>query len=286
MKTPVIWFGGKVNLSVKIIALFPEHHTYCEPFGGGGAVLFAKAPSPVEVYNDLDSGLVNFFRVLRDKEQAEELKRLLDLTPYSREEYNACREQWEGYSDPVQRAWAWYVVARMSFGGEFGNSWSSTTALSRRGGAFVVTRFALNVATLSEATKRIRHVQIEHKDGLECIQQYDTPETLFYLDPPYTHSERRSGKYAHEMTDEQHSALVDVLLNIEGKAILSGYDSPLYAPLDDAGWWRQSVEVSATSAGRTKGSGLQGAGSCAHQRRTEVLWISPNVEVIRQVEMF
>lgn len=87
MKSPISWFGGKYYLAHKIIKLFPPHSIYVEPFGGAAHVLFAKEPSPVEVYNDIDSGLVNFFRVLRDPKSFGELALLCSLTPYSREEY-------------------------------------------------------------------------------------------------------------------------------------------------------------------------------------------------------
>lgn len=95
MGSPITWFGGKGMMASKILPYFPEHHTYAEPFGGGASMLFAKPPSPVEVYNDMDSGLVNFFRVLRDPEAFERFHHLAALTPYSREEYCHCRSTWE-----------------------------------------------------------------------------------------------------------------------------------------------------------------------------------------------
>lgn len=87
MLTAFIYPGGKVRLSSWVISHFPRHKIYVEPFGGAAGVLLNKTPSPLEVYNDLNSDLVNFFRVLRDKEKAAELIRRLRLTPYAREEY-------------------------------------------------------------------------------------------------------------------------------------------------------------------------------------------------------
>lgn len=87
---PFAWYGGKEALAPRLVSLLPKHDVYCEVFGGSGALLFAKAPSRLEIFNDLDSGVVNFFRVLRNAEQFQELVRALKLTPYAREEYYQC----------------------------------------------------------------------------------------------------------------------------------------------------------------------------------------------------
>ena len=119
MRSPIKWFGGKGGFVQNILPLVPKHKIYVEVFGGGASLLFAKTPAPVEVYNDVDSGLVGFFRVLRDKEKAAELWRVACLSPYSREEYGFCRETWEECKDEVERARRWFVVVRQSFGGLF-----------------------------------------------------------------------------------------------------------------------------------------------------------------------
>lgn len=102
MLTALIYPGGKVKISSWVISFFPRHKIYVEPFGGAAGVLLNKAPSPLEVYNDLNSDLVNFFRVLRDKEKAAELIRRLKLTPYAREEYCSFYPMPEG--DDIERA--------------------------------------------------------------------------------------------------------------------------------------------------------------------------------------
>jgi DNA adenine methylase len=48
MKTPITYYGGKQQLSGRIIPLIPEHTLYCEPFLGGGAVFFRKPKSQAE----------------------------------------------------------------------------------------------------------------------------------------------------------------------------------------------------------------------------------------------
>jgi DNA adenine methylase len=114
-RSPIPWFGGKQKLADQIIALFPAHDSYVEVFGGGASVLLSKPPATLEIYNDLDDGLVTFFRALRD--QPDELVPMLELSPYSRSEWQRCRETWreEGITD-VERARRWFVVATQSFG--------------------------------------------------------------------------------------------------------------------------------------------------------------------------
>jgi DNA adenine methylase len=61
LKTPVSYYGGKQQLATIILGLIPNHRLYCEHFLGGAAVFFAKEPSPVEVINDTNGQLINFY---------------------------------------------------------------------------------------------------------------------------------------------------------------------------------------------------------------------------------
>lgn len=87
MKSVLRYLGGKNRYAREIIEHFPPHYCYLEPCGGSAGVLLNKAPAPVEIYNDLEGEVVNFFRVLRHGNS----RKLIDairLTPYSREELN------------------------------------------------------------------------------------------------------------------------------------------------------------------------------------------------------
>lgn len=274
MKSPVTWFGGKGMLVGKLLPLVPKHDLYCEVFGGGAALLFAKEPSPVEVYNDLDSGLVHFFRVLREPELFEEFQRLCTVSLWSREEFYHFRETWAD-ADGAEKAFRWFVVARQSFGGLFGGSWSSVITHSRRGMAGNVSRWLSVVDGLDAIVERMRRVQVEHADFRDILKRYDTPETFFYLDPPYIHATRRSCKYQHELTEADHADLVGLLLGLKGNAVLSGYAHPLYAPLESAGWAKHSFAVSCHSTGTTRSN------HAADRERTEVVWLSPNCREVR-----
>lgn len=271
----------------RLLSHIPPHHIYVEVFGGGASLLFAKPPSPVEVYNDVDGGLVGFYRVLRDPEKFARFYQLVQLTPYSHEEYNDCRETWEDKEDEVERARKWYVVARQSFGGRFGSGWGFVVKESNRGMAQVVSQWLSAIDNLPQIHERISRVQIENRDYRDIIPCYDTIDTLFYCDPPYIHGTRKGQRYAHEMTDDDHQDLVEMLLEIKGMAMLSGYRHEIYQPLEEAGWARHDYETACHVAGRTRYTGIQGEGTARRmQPRTESIWLSPNCAVPVNLELF
>lgn len=276
LRSPIRWFGGKGMVAKKIIALFPPHRTYVEPFGGGASVLFAKKPSPVEVYNDIDSGLVNFFRVLRDPAKFERFHQLVALTPYSREEYYFCYEVWESHEDDVERAHLWYTRIRQSFSGDFGGGWSSIIIGSSRGMAGTVSKYLSAIELLPAIATRLQRVQIEHVDWRRILERYDTEDTLFYLDPPYVLETRRGTRYAHELTIADHHELVQQLLALIGKAVLSGYQHSAYEPLEKAGWSRHDYPTVSHAAGHTRATKILGPGSGKRmQSRVESVWVKP-----------
>jgi len=260
----------------KLLKLLPPHGSYkiyVEPFGGGASLLFAKKPSPVEVYNDLDEDLVNFFRVLRNEEKFKKFYHKVALTPYSRKEFYDCRETWSQCEDEVERAYRWYVVARMSFSGRFGMSWSFAVSASTRGMPETASKWLSIIEMLPEIHQRIMRVQIECDDFRKIIETYDTPETLFYMDPPYVPDTRRDGGYKHEMTLEDHKELVEILLNVKGKVMLSGYAHPVYESLEKAGWHRIDFETACFAVGKTRYTGILGEGNAKKkQPRIESVW--------------
>jgi DNA adenine methylase len=275
LRSPIAWLGGKGRMVTKLLPLVPQHTIYVEPFGGGASMLLAREPSAVEVYNDLNSGLVNFFRVLRNKKQYEEFHRLASLTPFAREEHDLCKATWAEAKDPVQRAHRFFVVARMSFGGIFANTWGHTVYSSSRGMAGSVARYLSAVEHLPEVSTRLLRVQVEHGDAVAVIERYDTPETFFYLDPPYVLSTRKSGGYEHEMDDGAHLRLVELLLRVKGKVLLSGYPSPLYSKLERRGWQTRRWEAICSASGRTRVNGLLGTGAAKQkQQRVEAVWFN------------
>lgn len=263
LKSPITWFGGKQNLAPEFAARLPKHTTYVEPFGGGAALLFAKPASDVEVYNELDEGLVNFFRVLRDDTLFPKLQRWASLTPYSREIFKDYRDSWESEADSSIKAAKWFYVSKASFSGRFGSSWGFSIKQNR------AKTWHNAVERLPDHHCRTRKLILEKLDWRDVMEKYDAPDTLFYLDPPYVHGTRTEVRYDNELTDQDHTDLVDVLLNIQGKAMLSGYHNPIYNRL---GWKCEEFRVYCHSAGKTRHSGLKGEGGMQSHKRTEVLW--------------
>ena len=228
------WYGGKFSHLDFILPNLPENaRHFCDVYGGSAAVLINRRPAPVETYNDIDSELVNFFRVLRD--DPDNLTRAIGLTPFSREELILACSPAVGLPDQ-ERARRFFVRARQTRTGLAQTSsegrWAHCVLTSRAAMAGAVSRWLGSVEGLSEIAQRLLRVQIENVPALELIARYDTAETLFYLDPPYVHAARGdAAAYANEMSDDDHIALADCLASIRGRAVLSGYRTPLYDKL-------------------------------------------------------
>jgi DNA adenine methylase len=237
LKSPINWFGGKYYMAKNIVDLFPSHKLFVEVFGGAAHILFKKQPSEIEVYNDIDSGLYSFFKILRDKEKVQILKEKLDLTPYSREEFYNCRDTWKYEKDEIEKVRKWYTCVMQSFSSNF-STWSHSKSESRRGMSQAVSQWLGKIENnIPDAVERLKLVQIENMDFKDLIRKYDNTNTLFYLDPPYIHETRQmTYEYAHELENSRHLELVDIVLGIKGMAILSGYDHKIYDKLIENGW--------------------------------------------------
>lgn len=261
MKNPALrYYGGKWRSAKWITSHFPPHYTYVEPFGGSAGVLLQKKPSTFEVYNDLDQNVVTFFRVLRDRE--EELIREIQLTPWSRAELKIA---YETATDDLEIARRFYVRCWQSFGHLHGG-WRYQHSDN---GYSIVDQWN-SVENLMDTAKRLKLVQIECDNAISVIKRYDTPKTLFYVDPPYVHSTRyRKNGYLHEMDDTQHEELSTVLSQIEGMAIVSGYHSELYDNI-----YREWTVIEKQTTNNANGKSV------------EVLWLSPRLSRFDALPLF
>lgn len=231
---PINWYGGKGNYIHKLLFLVPPHRKYVEVFGGSGVLLFNKKPAVVDIYNDIYSDLVNFFKLLRDN--TDELMKKLTLTPYSREEWHKCKRFLDNttfkddaeLSERLERARCFFVMSQQSFGSATG----TTIGFASSGGyeRSHAIKFLNKVDRLPFFVSRLRQVVIENMDFEELMLKHDSSETFFYLDPPYPKELRLKQKmYRHETSEDLHKRMLDIAVKCKGKVLISGYEgSKLY----------------------------------------------------------
>lgn len=275
IRAPFHWLGGKGGAKIRaaVLANLPPHTCYVEPFGGTASILLNKPLAPQEIYNDINSYVVNFFRVLVAPTLFRQFYGILRNLPYSRDFYMEYNAGYRNEKDPARQAAMWYLVARQAFGGIMDHdSWG-----------FGVSDASLQTASwlssfdnLLRVRDRMQHVQIDNIDWRICLKRFCGDGYLAYCDPPYVMDTRKDAVYENEMSNSDHAELVQALMDYDGAVVLSGYDSPIYQPLLDGGWERKTFEIVCTCAGRVRNSKLQGEGACLKSAmRTECLWLNP-----------
>jgi DNA adenine methylase len=240
MKTPISYYGGKQKLADKIISLIPQHILYSEPFMGGGAVFFAKPPSEIEVLNDTNRELINFYRVVQQDFVG--LEKEIRITLHSRDLH---RKASVIYNNPdmfseIKRAWAVWVLSAQSFSSQLDSSFGydkskNTTTKKIHNNK---ERFTEDYAI------RLQNVQLESADALYVISSRDTDQSFFYCDPPYYNSD--CGHY-DGYSEQDFESLLIKLLTIKGKFLLSSYPSELlkrYSKQNN--WYTWSLEQDVT----------------------------------------
>ena len=270
LKPPIHWYGGKTLQTKNILPYIPEHTCYVEPYGGSGAVLFAKEACKVEIYNDLHKDVVNLYRVIRD--HFEEFRNRIACTPYSRSDLDTAYMRLQltrKFDTDVEVARNFFVIARQSFSGRHNvkPGWSVSKKTNH------ATAWMNAIDGLAEVHNRLRTVCIECRPAIEVIRQYEDKETFMYLDPPYMKETRKEEEaYAHEMTDNDHLEMLSTITRSDSMILLSGYHCDMYDDL--LGDWRYKDFTANASAINTSASD-------ADAKRTEVLWWNDELEVNR-----
>ncbi len=237
---PVLKYpGAKWSLSSWIISNFPQGYekmTYLEPYFGSGGIFFNKKRSKIETINDLDSNVVNLFKVIR--ERPEELANLIKFTPWSREEY---RNSYENTGDSLEDARRFIVRLWQAIGGKTSDitGWSNNIKPVDSGKG----RWSKLDQNILGTTKRLQSekqkiVQIENMTAVKLIERYNQSYVFIYCDPPYILSTRSKRIYANEMTDDDHIELLEVLKEHVGPVMISGYDHEIYNSMLD-GWTKK-----------------------------------------------
>lgn len=284
--SPLKWHGGKHYLAKRIVALMPPHLCYVEPYAGSLAVLLERDPNRdwlshgealpsfhkgcSEVVNDLHGELMNFWTVLQDAGLFGRFQRVVEAVPFSERMWKVAERLCQ-HADVVLRAVEFFVRCRQSRAGSFQGFAPLSRSRTRRGMNEQASAWLTCIEGLPEVHARLRRVVILNRDALDVIQQQDSENTLFYLDPPYLFETRSStGEYEHEMTADDHRELLNVLSNCRGKFILSGYPSDLYnAAAKQHHWCHVDFELPNHASGNSE-----------KRRMTERVWMNfePAVE--------
>jgi len=261
--------GAKWRLAEWIIQHMPPHESYLEPFFGSGAVFFNKPKSRLETINDIDGTVVQFFRTCR--EQPEELARAIALTPWARKEYQMCdfTDSDTGIND-VECARRLAVRCWMTFGARTRckTGWRHSVGKTDNGGPANPKLWNRLPDTVMQVATRLKDAQIESRDAVDVIREYNGARVLIYADPPYLKQTRTllGDQYRHEMDDEAHARLLTTLQEHRGMVLLSGYDSDFYR--SQLSGWAQVRKCTTAERGI---------------RREESLWLNPHtISLLKQ----
>jgi DNA adenine methylase len=215
MTGPLAYIGGKRRLAPTLVDLLPPHTTYVEPFAGGAQVLFHKSPSKVEVLNDLNGEVVNFFRVCQFHH--EELIRYLTHIVVSRRLYELFQRQDPTTLTDVQRAARFLYLQKASFGGK----------VRQQNYGYRVSDMTFDPTQLPDRLRavsaRLARVQLECWPYERVLERFDRPTTVFYCDPPYVGFRL----YPQNFADQDFHVLAERLKKLRGKFLLSINEHPV-----------------------------------------------------------
>ena len=261
MRPPLTYYGGKQQLCVEILKLIPPHNLYCEPFCGGAAVFFGKRPSNVEILNDTNKEVINFYKVVQNDFVS--LEKEIKISLHSRIQHN---DAYVIFQNPhlfneIKRAWAVWMLANQSVISILGNSWS----FERKNGKMSAKIQNKKDAFSEDLAIRLQRVQIECADANYVIRSRDCEDAFFYVDPPYINS--CQGHY-DGYSEDDYEKLLKTLSQIKGKFLLSSYPSDIlkrYASTND--WHTKEIEMCCSA------SKLQ-------KRKIEVLTANYNIDCL------
>jgi DNA adenine methylase len=245
LKTPISYYGGKQQMLRHILPLIPDHIVYTEPFCGGAAVFWSKAPSRVEVINGLNDELINFYKMLQTR--FNDLQELVRLTLHSRKMH---RQAWEIYQDPlkhneINRAWAIWVLSSQGFRSQISGSWACDKSNNSIAKKVINKKHQFTEALM----QRMELTQIECRDALDVIGLYDTPNSFHYCDPPYPNTNQGHYK-GYTMADLE--SLLNKLSTIQGKFLLSNYPQQIIDQFcQHYNWYQKKVKLPIAASGKS-----------------------------------
>lgn len=256
-----------------IMPLIPEHGCYVEPFCGGSTVLFAKKRSQNEIINDTNDDLINFYRILKDKEQSKKLISMCKSSLYSRSTHMEANNLFKT-GTKIEKAWALWYKINTGFSGKLDGGFS-ITRMTNSSHAMRLTNLKNNLQYIS---KRLEETQIENINAIKCIKIYDAEHIFFYLDPPYLNADQ--GHY-RGYTKENFIELLETLSNIKGKFLLSCYPgSEIESYMEKEGWNFFKIEQ------RIRAVNKNASKESKKKFKTEMLVWNYDKTFIKQNELF
>jgi DNA adenine methylase len=216
LRPPFAFPAGKIRMAKEMVALMPDHTTYVEPFAGSAAVFFAKDPAPNEVLNDLNPEVAQALRDLKSLSDA-------DIESLIRCNWVSKREEYEALFNRKSRTakgrlHRFLYLARFSHNSTRKKSDYCKGGEGRDAKKYIATR-------LKPAVDRLKNVTILSLDYEDVIKRYDSPQTLFFIDPPYaqynalSRTSKAMPKTGEASFDENR--FMSVLKAIKGKYILN-----------------------------------------------------------------
>lgn len=232
MNSFIKWVGGKSQLRDKIISIIPAHKTYIEPFAGAGWVLFGKPPSPSEFINDIDNELINLYLTVKTK--PDEFQKEFKKFPISQKVFESLAagdglpevkrdmafqrfrsdRSGDGIPNVDMAVFTYYLVM-----GSFNSFLTKPSfAISNSRESPLVKFHSTDWQQIKDRLKRVTLLSLDFED---VIKKLDGPESVFYLDPPYTVATGNEYYYRHTFEDHDHERLEKIVNKIKGKFIMS-----------------------------------------------------------------
>ncbi|HMR88503.1 MAG TPA: DNA adenine methylase [Saprospiraceae bacterium] len=219
MKSPISYYGGKAMMVKTLESLIPDHKTYVESFAGGLSLFFHKQPSKIEVINDINCNVSNFYKQI--KHNFNKLNEMIQDTLHCESTYNYARDIYRGRVDvdDITRAWAFWVGANYSFGGSvFDGSFQITT--NSNDSCHPGTKSNEKRRRFLQYQHRLERAMILNKDAIEVISKYNNPDIFHYADPPYIGA-NQGHYYGYKLEDFKN--LLDVASTTKSKIMISCY---------------------------------------------------------------
>lgn len=234
-----------------LLSRMPDHKTYLEPFAGGASLFWNKTPGKIEILNDINQNLVTFYEQIQNN--FEELDRMVKTTLHCEASYKKARQIYrspKGYTR-VQRAWAVWVGANMSFGSSmFDGTFKFNTNSNDSSHIGIVLKNKREYFTIDFA-RRLEKVTILNKDAVNIVKRFSSPDTFIYLDPPYHNAHQ--GHY-RGYKEQDFIDLLNALDDTKSKFLLSSYNSDILQDyIKQNNWTCESFNMVLTSQSHTGG---------------------------------